>query len=163
MKIVIADGLPASAIDLLSQPDWNIDNRQGRQPAELMADLADADALVVRSATKVTREMIDAAPKLRVIARAGTGVDNVDVAAATARGIVVMNAPGANSLSVAELAMGADAVDGTTHSRRRRIDEARRSGRRRSSWATKFGQRPSDWSGSAALARKSRPRARASR
>ena len=71
-----------------------------------MADLTDADALVVRSATKVTREMIDAAPKLRVIARAGTGVDNVDVAAATARGIVVMNAPGANSLSVAELAMG---------------------------------------------------------
>ncbi len=106
MKIVIADGLPASAIELLSQPDWNIDNRQGRQPAELMADLSDADALVVRSATKVTRDVIDAAPKLRVIARAGTGVDNVDVAAATARGIVVMNAPGANSLSVAELAMG---------------------------------------------------------
>ena len=106
MKIVIADGLPASAIELLSQPDWNIDNRQGRPPAELAADLADADALVVRSATKVTRELIDAAPKLRVIARAGTGVDNVDVAAATARGIVVMNAPGANSLSVAELAMG---------------------------------------------------------
>ena len=105
MKIVIADGLPASAIELLSQPDWNIDNRQGRQPAELTADLSDADALVVRSATKVTRDVIDAAPKLRVIARAGTGVDNVDVAAATARGIVVMNAPGANSLSVAELAM----------------------------------------------------------
>ncbi len=56
MKIVIADGLPASAIELLSQPDWNIDNRQGRQPAELMADLSDADALVVRSATKVTRD-----------------------------------------------------------------------------------------------------------
>jgi len=106
MKIVIADGLPSSAIELLSQPDWDIDNRQGRQPAELMADLSDADALVVRSATKVTRDVIDAAPKLRVIARAGTGVDNVDVAAATARGIVVMNAPGANSLSVAELAMG---------------------------------------------------------
>jgi D-3-phosphoglycerate dehydrogenase len=70
-----------------------------------MSDLKEADALVVRSATKVTREMIDAAPRLRVIARAGTGVDNVDVPAATARGIVVMNAPGANSLSVAELAM----------------------------------------------------------
>ena len=106
MNIVIADGLPASAIELLQQPDWKIDNRQGRPPAELAADLKDADALVVRSATKVTREMIDAAPKLRVIARAGTGVDNVDVPAATARGIVVMNAPGANSLSVAELAMG---------------------------------------------------------
>lgn len=106
MKIVIADGLPASAIDLLSRPEWSIDNRQGRPTAELIADLADADALVVRSATKVTREMIDAAPRLRVIARAGTGVDNVDVPAATARGIVVMNAPGANSLSVAELALG---------------------------------------------------------
>src|SRR5688572_24539389 len=106
MNIVIADGLPASAIELLQQPDWNIDNRQGRPAAELTADLKNADALVVRSATKVTREMIDAAPKLRVIARAGTGVDNVDVPAATARGIVVMNAPGANSLSVAELAMG---------------------------------------------------------
>ncbi len=106
MKIVIADGLPSSAIDLLSQPEWTIDNRQGRPLVELFADLADADALVVRSATKVSQEMIQAAPKLRVIARAGTGVDNVDVPAATARGIVVMNAPGANSLSVAELAMG---------------------------------------------------------
>ena len=106
MRIVIADGLPASAIETLQQPDWTIDNRQGRPPSELAADLKDADALVVRSATKVTRQIIEAANKLRVIARAGTGVDNVDVAAATARGIVVMNAPGANSLSVAELAMG---------------------------------------------------------
>jgi D-3-phosphoglycerate dehydrogenase len=106
MKIVVADGLPASALDALKQPEWNIDARAGRAPTELMKDLGDADALVVRSATKVTREVIEAAPKLRVIARAGTGVDNVDVPAATARGIVVMNAPGANSLSVAELAMG---------------------------------------------------------
>ena len=106
MKIVIADGLPSSAIDLLRQPDWNIDNRQGRSAAELMADLKDADGLIVRSATKVSREIIEAATRLRVIARAGTGVDNVDVPSATARGIVVMNAPGANSLSVAELAMG---------------------------------------------------------
>src|SRR5688500_706891 len=106
MKIVIADGLPASAIEIRQQPEWTIDNRQGRPGVELAADLNDAEALVVRSATKVTREMIESAPKLRVIARAGTGVDNVDVPAATARGIVVMNAPGANSLSVAELAMG---------------------------------------------------------
>ncbi len=56
MKIVIADGLPASAIEILQQPDWNIDNRQGRSAAELTADLSDADALVVRSATKVTRD-----------------------------------------------------------------------------------------------------------
>src|SRR5688572_5441057 len=68
--------------------------------------MADADALVVRSATKVTAAVIAAAPRLRVIARAGTGVDNVDVPAASGRGIVVMNAPGANSISVAELALG---------------------------------------------------------
>ena len=72
---------------------------------DLAADLANADAIVVRSATKVTAAIIAAAPKLRAIARAGTGVDNVDVPAASARGIVVMNAPGANSISVAELAL----------------------------------------------------------
>jgi D-3-phosphoglycerate dehydrogenase len=105
MKIVIADGLPATAIERLKEPDWNVDARSGRSPADLAGDLKDADALVVRSATKVTREMIEGAPRLRLIARAGTGVDNVDVTAATARGIVVMNAPGANSVSVAEQAM----------------------------------------------------------
>ena len=80
--------------------------RPAARPTQLAADLADADAIVVRSATKVTAALIAAAPRLRAIARAGTGVDNVDVAAASARGIVVMNAPGANSISVAELAMG---------------------------------------------------------
>ena len=103
MKIVIADDLPASAIDLLRAEGWEVDARAGRAPDQLAADLADADALVVRSATKVTAALISAAPRLRVIARAGTGVDNVDVQAASARGLVVMNAPGANSVSVAEL------------------------------------------------------------
>lgn len=106
MKIVIADGLPASTLERLREAQWTVDAKSGRAPAELASDLKDADALIVRSATKVTRELIDGAPKLRVIARAGTGVDNVDVPAATARGIVVMNAPGANSISVAEHAMG---------------------------------------------------------
>jgi D-3-phosphoglycerate dehydrogenase len=106
MHIVIADQLPASAVELLrSVPGWTIDARAGRPPADLARDLADADALVVRSATKVTPALMEAAPRLRVIARAGTGVDNVDVPTATERGIVVMNAPGANSISVAELAV----------------------------------------------------------
>jgi D-3-phosphoglycerate dehydrogenase len=106
MRIVIADDLPASAADLLrAEPGWTVDARAGRPTPELVAALADADALVVRSATKVTADLIATAPRLRVIARAGTGVDNVDLDAATARGIVVMNAPGANSISVAELAM----------------------------------------------------------
>ena len=106
MKIVVADDLPASALDLLRAEGWEVDARTGRSPDQLTTDLTDADAMVVRSATKVTAALIDAAPRLRVIARAGTGVDNVDVPAASARGIVVMNAPGANSVSVAELAMG---------------------------------------------------------
>ncbi|MEO5898269.1 MAG: phosphoglycerate dehydrogenase [Vicinamibacterales bacterium] len=106
MKIVVADQLPASAIELLrSISGWTIDARPQRTPEQLAPDLAEADALIVRSATTVNRDLIAAAPRLRVIARAGTGVDNVDVEAATERGILVMNAPGANSVSVAELAM----------------------------------------------------------
>ena len=106
LKIVVADDLPASALELLRAEGWDVDARAGRAPDQLSQDLSNADAIVVRSATKVTASLIAAAPTLRVIARAGTGVDNVDVAAASARGIVVMNAPGANSISVAELAMG---------------------------------------------------------
>src|SRR5688572_19307251 len=106
MKIVIADDLPASAVDLLRAEGWTVDAKTGRPVDQLKQDLADADAIVVRSATKVTKELIEAGKKLRVIARAGTGVDNVDVPAATARGIIVMNAPGANSVSVAEHALG---------------------------------------------------------
>lgn len=103
MKIVVADDLPASALDLLrGEADWIVDARAGRKPAALAADLADADALLVRSATKVDAALLNAAPQLRIVARAGTGVDNVDVAAASARGVLVVNAPGANSISVAE-------------------------------------------------------------
>ncbi|HMD37603.1 MAG TPA: phosphoglycerate dehydrogenase [Vicinamibacterales bacterium] len=103
MKIVIADDLPASALELLRvEPGWTVDARSGRTRDVLAADLADADALLVRSATKVDKKLLEAAPKVRVVGRAGTGVDNIDVAAASARGILVVNAPGANSISVAE-------------------------------------------------------------
>jgi D-3-phosphoglycerate dehydrogenase len=103
MKIVVADDLPPSSLELLrSETGWVVDARSGRTPDALAADLADADALLVRSATKVDARLMDAAPGLRIIARAGTGVDNVDVAAASSRGILVVNAPGANSISVAE-------------------------------------------------------------
>lgn len=105
MLIVVADDLPKSALELLRAEGWTIDSKTGRPPEELAKDVAEADAIVVRSATKVTADIIAAGKKLRAIARAGTGVDNVNVDAATARKIVVMNAPGANSISVAELAM----------------------------------------------------------
>ncbi len=103
MKIVIADDLPASAVDLLrGEAAWTIDARAGRSPDALAADLADADALLVRSATRVDQKLLAAAPQLRIVGRAGTGVDNIDVASASSRGILVVNAPGANSISVAE-------------------------------------------------------------
>jgi D-3-phosphoglycerate dehydrogenase len=103
IKIVVSDELPASALELLrAEAGWLVDAKSGRPAPELASALADADALLVRSATKVTADVLAAAPKLRIVARAGTGVDNVDVAAASARGILVVNAPGANSISVAE-------------------------------------------------------------
>jgi len=103
VKIVVADDLPASALEVLrAEPGWEVDARTGRKPDALAADLADADALLVRSATRVTADLLANAPHLRIVARAGTGVDNVDVDAASARGILVVNAPGANSISVAE-------------------------------------------------------------
>ena len=103
IKIVVADDLPPSALELLgSEPGWLIDAKTGRSPADLARALADADALLVRSTTKVTADLLKAAPKLRIVGRAGTGVDNIDVAAASGRGVLVVNAPGANSISVAE-------------------------------------------------------------
>ena len=103
MKIVVADELPASALALLrAEAGWTVDAQAGRPAAVLARDLADADALLVRSATKVDRALLEAAPRLTIVARAGTGVDNVDVSAASARGVLVVNAPGANSISVAE-------------------------------------------------------------
>ena len=102
MKIIISDPLPTSATKLLETEGWVVDARSGRPAEELANDIADADALIVRSATKVTSQLIASAPQLRVIARAGSGVDNVDLQAASERGILVLNAPGANSISVAE-------------------------------------------------------------
>src|SRR5579862_3176154 len=102
MKIIVADKISPHGVELLGQKGWQVS-----QPAaaSLAAELAEADALVVRSATRVTEELLDHAPKLRVIGRAGVGVDNIDLDAATRRGILVMNTPGGNSASVAEHAL----------------------------------------------------------
>lgn len=105
MKIVIADPLPPSAADLLRNQGWTVDAESGRPRPRLEADLADADALIVRSATRVDAALLAAASRLRIVARAGTGVDNVDLDAASANGVLVVNAPGANSVSVAEHTM----------------------------------------------------------
>ena len=103
MNILIAEPLSPAGIELLeSQKGWNtiVSN-----PKEYLRHLAEADALVVRSVVQVTAEVIAKAPKLRVIGRAGVGVDNVDLDAATAAGVLVMNTPGGNAASVAEHAL----------------------------------------------------------
>src|SRR5438445_12598908 len=100
MNILIAEPLAAAGIELFqAQPGWNtiVSN-----PKEYAQHLCEADALLVRSAVQVSKEVLAKAPRLRVIGRAGVGVDNVDLDAATAAGVLVMNTPGGNAVSVAE-------------------------------------------------------------
>jgi D-3-phosphoglycerate dehydrogenase len=102
MKIVVAEKIAPAAIDLLKQqPGWTVVT-----PIEITGDLGDhlrnADALIVRSAVDVNEALLERANRLRVIGRAGVGVDNVNLQAATKKGIAVMNTPGANAVAVAE-------------------------------------------------------------
>jgi len=105
MKIVVCDPISPKGIALLQQrPEFQVVVLPKRLPeAELLALVADAVALVVRSETKVTKNVIEAAKLLRVVGRAGVGVDNVDIEAATQHGTVVMNTPGGNTVTTAEL------------------------------------------------------------
>lgn len=103
MKIVLAEKVsPATLAVFAAEPGWEVLTHD-KLPDGLPAALAEADALVVRSAVQVDDALMEKAPKLRVIGRAGVGVDNIDAEAATRRGIVVMNTPGANAVAVAEL------------------------------------------------------------
>jgi D-3-phosphoglycerate dehydrogenase / 2-oxoglutarate reductase len=99
MKIVIADKISERGIALLRETGWEVILPAA---AALPSELGNADALVIRSATKATAALLEKAPKLRVIGRAGVGIDNVDVETATKRGVLVMNTPGGNAVSVAE-------------------------------------------------------------
>jgi D-3-phosphoglycerate dehydrogenase len=106
MKIVLAEKVsPATLAVFAAEPGWEVLTHD-QLPNGLAGALADADALVVRSAVQVDDALMGQAPKLRVIGRAGVGVDNIDAEAATRRGIVVMNTPGANAVAVAELTLG---------------------------------------------------------
>ena len=106
MKIVLAEKVsPATLAVFAAEPGWEVLTHD-QLPDGLSAALADADALVVRSAVQVDDALMALAPKLRVVGRAGVGVDNIDADAATRRGIVVMNTPGANAVAVAELTIG---------------------------------------------------------
>ncbi len=105
MKIVVAEKISAIALDVLREPHWNLVTHE-QLNGQLASHLETADALIVRSAVKVDAALLDPARKLRVIGRAGVGVDNIDLDAATRKGIAVMNTPGANAVAVAEHTLG---------------------------------------------------------
>jgi D-3-phosphoglycerate dehydrogenase len=105
LKILISDSLSTQGVELLEKSGFTVVVKSKMPKDELFKEIKDADGLIVRSGTKVTAELIEAAPKLKIVGRAGSGLDNVDTPAATKRGIVVMNTPGGNTVTTAEHTM----------------------------------------------------------
>jgi D-3-phosphoglycerate dehydrogenase len=102
MKVLVSDNISPKGIELMKKAGLHVDVKPGMSPEELKACIGEYHALIIRSATKVTADIIEAAVNLRVIGRAGSGLDNVDKVAATKKGIVVMNTPGGNTITTAE-------------------------------------------------------------
>ena len=102
-KVLISDSLDKAAVDILLKRNITVDVKNKLTPQELIEIIKDYDALIVRSATKVTKEVIEAGKKLKVIGRAGVGVDNIDVKTATQNRVLVINAPDGNTTAAAEL------------------------------------------------------------
>lgn len=102
-KVLVSDAVDAACVELLKQHGVEVKCRTGMTPAELLQEIPAHDGLIVRSDTKVTREVIAAATNLKVVGRAGAGVDNIDIPAASERNIIVLNTPGGNSISACEL------------------------------------------------------------
>jgi len=104
-RVLVSDDLSPEAVRVLREAGLEVDVKPGLDPAALEAIIGEYDGLAVRSATKVTARLLEKATRLKVVGRAGIGVDNVDLEAATRRGVVVMNTPGGSSVTVAELAL----------------------------------------------------------
>lgn len=102
MKVLVSDNLSPRGIDILKKAGLAVDVKTGMSPGELKACIGEYHGLIIRSATKVTADVVEAATRLKVIGRAGSGLDNVDKMAATKKGIVVMNTPGGNTVTTAE-------------------------------------------------------------
>ena len=102
MKVLVSDNISPRGVEILKKAGLEVDVKTGMKPEELKACIGEYDGLVIRSATKVTAEIIEAASRLKVIGRAGSGLDNVDKNAASKKGIVVMNTPGGNTITTAE-------------------------------------------------------------
>jgi hypothetical protein len=106
MKILVSDPLHEDGIKIFKDQGFEVEVNYGLSPDDLNQAIKGVHGLVIRSATKVTPELLDAADALKVVGRAGTGLDNVDIPAATKKGVIVMNTPGQNSNAAAELAVG---------------------------------------------------------
>src|SRR5512136_123701 len=106
MKILICDKTEASALDRIRAAGIEVDNRPTITPEELLRDAAQYDGMVVRSRTRITKEVIDAATRLKIVVRGGVGLDNIEVKYAESKGVAVRNTPKASSNSVAELTLG---------------------------------------------------------
>lgn len=104
-KVLVLEGMTERGLEILRAEGWSVDQLKAMPPAELAGLIAPYHAVLVRSGSKITPEVVEAASSLKVIGRAGVGVDNVDLDAATRRGIVVMNSPGGNIASTAELTL----------------------------------------------------------
>ena len=104
-RVLIADKLSPAALSIFKERGVEADVKTGLSKEELLAIVGDYDGIALRSATKITADVIKAAKKLKVVGRAGIGVDNVDIPAATAGGVIVMNTPFGNSITTAEHAI----------------------------------------------------------
>jgi len=104
-KVLISDAMDPRAAAIFREHGLLVDEITGKTPDELKAIVGEYDGLAIRSSTKVTAELLAVAPRLKVVGRAGIGVDNIDIPAATARGVVVMNTPFGNSITTAEHAI----------------------------------------------------------
>jgi D-3-phosphoglycerate dehydrogenase len=105
VRILVLEGITERGAEILRSEGWTLDMEKALPPPELVKKVAPYQAILVRSGSQMTAEVIDAAKNLKVIGRAGVGVDNVDLQAATRRGVLVMNSPGGNTISTAELAV----------------------------------------------------------
>jgi D-3-phosphoglycerate dehydrogenase len=136
MKVLVSDNLGEAGIRMFQEEEGiDVDVKTGLPPEELKGVIGDYDGLVIRSATKVTEDLLEAATQLKVVGRAGIGLDNVDIPAATKRGIVVMNTPGGNVITTAEhtiamiLALTRNIPDGTSSLKAGRWDKKKLQGR----------------------------------
>jgi D-3-phosphoglycerate dehydrogenase len=136
MKVLVSDNLGQAGIRMLQEEDGiDVDVKTELTPDELKSVIGEYDALIIRSATKVTEDLLDAAKQLKVVGRAGIGLDNVDIPAATKRGIIVMNTPGGNVITTAEhsigmlLALSRNVPEGTASLKAGRWDKKKLQGR----------------------------------